>query len=384
MNNHLSHVCLVSKEATPNITPILDPAIRPKKVILVVSKEMQIAASHLSQVLKKDGQVSVSTWMIDDAWDIEHIRTRLMELLETLEGTVALNATGGTKPMSIAAFDVFNAYDKDIFYVHPHKDELFWLSPTERPSINLANKAKLQHLLMASGAAIESRGKVSVAPSWKALTDQLIQHINAYAKPIRTLNFFAHGAERHLKSDNIQRELNRWPEFAHLLDLFEAANILKIESGCIIFADESARFFANGGWLEQHVYGEILTLKKQTTGIQDVSQSLSVSRQMAKGAPIRNELDVALLAENRLYVIECKTKRFKYKDVQKNSGQDSIYKLDTLKNLYGGLNGKGMLISYLPLSKYDKTRAKDLKIEICEGAQIQQLKLILKKWLHLS
>ena len=382
INNFNTHVCLVSHEATPNITPILDPDVKPKKVILIVSPSMKQAAKYLTQVLKKDGRVKVEEWLIDDAWDIEHIRTRIMELLETLgDETVALNATGGTKPMSIAAFDVFCAYDKTVFYVHPLQDRLFWLYPTGKKSMDLANKAKLQHLLNASGAEIESRGRVNVLPNWKALTERLIQHIDDYAKPIRTLNFFAHDARYNLTSASVERELQRWPEFEALLDLFERENILKISKGKIIFADEDARFFANGGWLEQHVYSEVLALKRTNKSIQDVSQSLSVLRRDARGEPIRNELDVAFLAENNLYIIECKTKRFKYKNVEKGGGKDSIYKLNTLKDLYGGLHGKGMLISYLPLSEYDKRRAKDLNVKICEGAQIQHIKQILQGWI---
>lgn len=376
-------VCLVAKEAIVNISPILDQALKPQKVILIVSPQMQQYAANLTQVLKKDAQVDVMEWHIDDAWDIEHIRTRLMELLETLdESEITLNATGGTKPMSIAAFDVFRAYEKAIFYVHPKKDRIFWLYPINRPFHELANKAKLHHFFNAYGAEVEGRGKIGVLPEWKALTDVLIDKIADYAKPIRTLNYFAHKAERDLVSPSMAQEQKKYPSFNELLILFEEAGLFRLQHHQLQFASEDARFFTNGGWLEQHVYATIMQLRKKQHHIQDLSQSLEVLRRDNKGNAIKNELDVAFLADNRLHIIECKTKRFKYKTADRGSAAETLYKLDTLQDLYGGLHAKSMLISYLPLSEYDQRRAKDLKIEVCEGTQIQNLKAIIMRWIN--
>jgi len=377
-------VCLVCKEAIINISPALDEAIKPEKIILVVSPQMHQYADNLTQVLKKDAQIEVSKWEIENAWDIEHIRTRLMELLETLDNDVSLNATGGTKPMSMAAFEVFRAYEKAIFFVRAKTDQLIWLYPNNRPLHELANKAQLHHFLNAYGAEVEGRGNNSVLPAWKALTDLLIQRIDRYAKPIRTLNYFAHQAENNLISPSMANEQRKYAGFNDLLDLFEQAGLFKLVSNRMQFSDESARFFCNGGWLEQHVYATIMALKKkQLTQIQDLSQSLEVLKRSPKGKAIKNELDIAFLADNFLHIIECKTKRFKYKESNKGGGTETLYKLDTLQDLYGGLNAKSMLISYLPLSEYDRRRAADLNIHLCEGNQIQNLKSVITEWVEL-
>ena len=107
----LTQLCLVSAQATPNLTPALDPATRPRRVILLVSPDMHAKAEWLEQVLRPRG-VRVDRWPIDDAWDVEGVQSRLLELLDrerdAMEaGAIALNATGGTKPMSIAAYEVF-------------------------------------------------------------------------------------------------------------------------------------------------------------------------------------------------------------------------------------------------------------------------------------
>ncbi|MCH9697061.1 MAG: DUF1887 family protein, partial [Gammaproteobacteria bacterium] len=75
-----NHVYLVSQYTTANISPVLDSLVRPQRVILVVSTDMAKNAELLADVLKQAVGVQVELWMIDDAWDIEHIMTRIMEL----------------------------------------------------------------------------------------------------------------------------------------------------------------------------------------------------------------------------------------------------------------------------------------------------------------
>ncbi len=135
--NLQTHLCLVSAQATPNLTPVLNPETAPKRVILLVSQDMRQRADWLEAILRPRG-IGVEQWPIDDAWDVEHIQLRVLEFLERetslLESRdIALNATGGTKPMSIAAYEAFRAYDLPIFYVHPERDRLTLAAPKRSP-----------------------------------------------------------------------------------------------------------------------------------------------------------------------------------------------------------------------------------------------------------
>jgi hypothetical protein len=104
--NPATHLCLVSAQATPNLTPVLDRALRPRRVILLVSPAMERRAEWLEAVLRRYS-VRTDRWPIGDPWDLEHVQTRVLELLEAERASgeaqrIALNATGGTKPMSSA------------------------------------------------------------------------------------------------------------------------------------------------------------------------------------------------------------------------------------------------------------------------------------------
>ncbi|TAL46262.1 MAG: DUF1887 family protein, partial [Methylovulum sp.] len=111
---------------------------------------------------------------------------------------------------------------------------------------------------------------------------------------------------------------------------------------------------------------------------QDIARSLEVERSLCK-LPIKNELDVVFLKNNRLYLIECKTHNDKSKADGKNT--DALYKLDSLKDLMGGLQAKAMLVSFNRLNDSDRRRADDLRIDVCAGTDLAQLPQKLTDWL---
>lgn len=376
------HIVLVSDQPTPNLTPALDPELKPKEIVLVTSPDMRRQARWLTEALRDTGIV-MTPWPIDDAWNVEHIRDRMLDLLGEREGqAIALNVTGGTKPMAIAAYEVFCTEQCPIFYVHPETDHLIWMHHPDRPpSRDLADRVKLPRFLLAHGARVKAQGSpLGVPEPLRLLNHELIHAIDGYQKPLATLNWAAQTAEGGLVSEPI-KPLDVWrdPAFQALVDLFEQAGYLSVDGQHLVFADEDSRFYANGGWLEAHVWGLCLSLKKET-GIQDIARGLEVERQ-TRGGPVPNELDIALLANNRLRVVECKTRKFEPAPGFSGKGADTLYKLDALTDLLGGLKAKGMLVSYRPLGAHDLQRAESHGIQVCDGAKLKELSANLSRWI---
>ena len=114
---------------------------------------------------------------------------------------------------------------------------------------------------------------------------------------------------------------------------------------------------------------------KKSTPIQDVGRGIDVEREV-RHQPVSNELDVAFLANNRLYIIECKTRRFQ----NGSAGSEALFKLDTLTDLLGGLQARGMLVSFQPLRDADLQRAADLRIEVCWGPDLIELTSRIERW----
>jgi len=375
--NFTTHVILISAQAVPNITPLLDEQFKPQKVIMLISPDMRQRADWLEAIIKTKG-ILTQRWEIANAWDIEHIRDQMMDLVDPhQDGSIALNATGGTKPMSIAAYEVFRAFEKPIFYVHPEHDRIIWMYPSDRPGHDLADRIKLPEFLKAYGATLTRADKQGVPDPFKDLTQTLISQVQTLSAPLSLINAYAADAKLTLSATLSPKHL-KYNGLLDLIDLFSANRLLELNRDKLVFTDETSRFYVNGGWLEQHVYGLCLKLKKEK-GIQDIGRSIEVERNH-RNPPVRNEMDVAFLKDNRLYVIECKTHTDKN---QRNSkSTDALYKLDSLKDLLGGLQARAMLISFNSPSSYDLQRAGDLGIAVCAHQDLAQLPQKLTAWIR--
>jgi Card1-like endonuclease family protein len=374
------HLVLISAQAVPNITPILDERFRPQQVIMLVSDDMQERSTYLENIYKPRG-VKVSRWRIDDPWDVEHIRNQVMELLaEYDDADIVLNATCGTKPMSIAAYEVFRALEKPIFYIHPEQDRLIWMHP-QKPSIDLEDRIKLKEYLLAYGAStVKVLHQGGVTPKLRELTGELIDNIQSYAAALSSLNYYASAADnKNLQSPEISRNLNGNHRFWDMLDLFEQAELLHQEDRSLIFTDENARFIVNGGWLELYAYACCLNVKKKLR-IQDVGRSVEVGRYDGRNS-VLNEIDVAFLQDNGLYLLECKTKRYSGTSKKHSEVADVLYKLDSIRDVLGGLQAKAMLVSIKKLEQHDLARARELKIEVCCHQELKYLEEKLQEWL---
>jgi hypothetical protein len=291
------------------------------------------------------------------------------------DGDIALNATGGTKLMSIAAYEAFRSCDLPVFYVHPEHDRLIWLTP-KLPEVDLADRIKLKDYLMAYGAStVEIPEPTGVIAPIRQLTNQLLSEIDHFANALSTLNYLAYQANNPKLTTEIEDGPQSNPQLWELLELFETAGLCQINGHSLRFTDENARFTANGGWLEMHTYGVCLNLKK-ALGIQDIAYNILINRQPAGQALVKNEIDIGLIKANRLHLIECKTKRF-----EKDKHADVLYKLDSLRDLMGGLQGRAMLVSFNKLDKVSRARAKELKIEMCCHTDLRNLQGYLQSWL---
>jgi len=376
-----THLVLVSGQPTPNLTPMIDPAVKPQRVIMLVSPDMQQRSEWLESIYRPRG-IKVDRWEVDNAWNIQHLQLRFMELIEqerelVASGSLALNATGGTKPMSFAAYEVFRTEQLPIYYVHPETDELIWLYPEERAPHQLADRIRINDFVRAHGAQVIGQGSVQVPPDYRDLARQLVDDIDYFSKALGVLNWYAHSAENQLRSEQIDQRYENFDAFQDLLDRMEQLQLLRVQDRRLCFKDEAARFFANGGWLEQYVFATLNSLKKDLHTIQDTAQSVEIARGDGKSP---NELDVVVLANNRLHLIECKAKTFKRGDAK--SGAETLYKLDSLVDNVGGLQARAMLLSYKELSHHDAQRARDLGIKVLQGRQLQSLDAHFKAWLN--
>lgn len=370
------HVCMVSEQPTPNLTPVLDERFRPDKVVFLVTDDMRERAGWLAGVIKTYG-VDVIERPIPDAWDVESVRDIVGDLLlEFGDSGIALNVTGGTKPMAIAAFGVFSEFGKPVFYIHPEHDRLVWVNE-KRFGFDLQDRVRIENFLAAHGyRTFNGVDRKPVMSGWRKVTAEIIRKIDVFGRPMGVVNALAGSAENKmgLLSMPIDHRARYNNSFAELLGIFSNAGLLEEADGDRLrFPDEDSRFFVNGGWLEQHVKDALDSLRAEL-GIHDIAQGIEICS--SKNCTVKNEIDVAFLANNRLHVIECKTRRF---DADESHGKDTLYKLDSLSAV-GGTRARAMLVSFRDLPEADSRRAEELGIKAIVGTDIRNIRIRIKEW----
>ncbi len=365
---------LVSEQAAPNLLPALDPTMKPKEAVLLVSQKMVQRAKALQAVLQEVG-IKTETVPLPDEHDMAALEETLLKIATDREGqSIALNVTGGNKLMALAAQAVAQTAGWPTFYVDVDTDRIVWLDKT-RPSQALSHQLRLRHYLRGYGAAlVDGLERPPSNPAWQTLVDDLVLNAGSLSEPIGQLNYLAQEARSRLRVTLTERQRDS-RSLEALLRKFEQAQLLQIKSGVLEFPSEAARIFANGGWIEHHVYQTVC----QVTGdlaIRDKAPNLQVKD--ISGQP--NEMDVAFLARNRLFVIECKTARMDNpEDLKAN---DTLYKLAENCRRIGGLGTRGMLATYRPLREPELRLAKALQVEVVAGSSLARLGEKLKQWVN--
>lgn len=379
MKKFKTHFCMVSQQAAPNLLPLLDNDMKPEKVVLLVTPQMQHQANYLEQVIKPRG-IKVVQHPLDLVDDFDAMEHQLMALVENEPADeIALNVTGGTKWMAIAAQEVFRMNGSAVFYVKVEDDKVLFLNG-DPSSHDLSQRIDLKSYIQAYGYEFRGESQIAGLPqNLRELCERLVLKVDEWQGAIGQLNLLASEAERkHTLSLELKTVVKHAdPQLMVLLDECTEAGLLRGRvTAQIQFVDEQARNWANGGWLESYVNSKLNELKGEGV-IQD---SPRLNQHIHRiGATSHNEVDVCFMARNRLHLIECKTKRMAGKGTAE-AATDTVYKLDSISDL-GGLSTKSMLVSYRPLNPADQQRAKDLRIKVVQGGQVQQLKSVLRDWI---
>lgn len=290
---------------------------------------------------------------------------------------VKLNASCGLRHRLLSVYEVFRTFHWPIFVVEPNSDRLCWLYPDGKEDTQVEDRITIDDYLTVFGA----RGEFNDQQLPPQLDQKLYELGERWASNalelgpgLATLNYLATTCRKEQKLDVALSEKQQgYRELNMLLSDLVEAEIATYEHGVLTFADEDARRFSNGEWLETLVHSTVRQIQKDMPTIQDHSLNVQVYRQLGD-REVRNELDVASVANNKLHIIECKTKGMR------DDGDDTLYKLESLRDLLGGLQARAMLVSFRPLRYNDITRAEDLGLALIGPDELKDLKTHLTNW----
>lgn len=371
------HVCLVSDQALPNFIPVLAEDFRPQEVILLATEKMKPKAVTLAEVMRRRCQVKVQIIDLHDEYNMQDVADNVFELLLNIDKEkVALNVTGGTKLMAIAAYGMFRDAGYPVFYFTATDNQVLLLDENEHFVLQPA-KMKIEDYLQLYGYPVREGYPIERKPQ-RALPDlrqELVTGVDNFAEGMTAINYAISKANGGLSAE--MPKVSNHQHFHYLLDLLQDNGLLSCEKGMLNFPDKDAQKYVGGGWFEDYVFDVI----KKIPGVQDVALNVQIENGTANTKQ-HNELDVAVLANNVLHVLECKTVKF---SGNKKAAEDILYKLESLKKL-GGLRTQAALVSYRETGEQGginpiRDRAKGAEIALFERKDLKGLKTLLATWM---
>ncbi len=290
---------------------------------------------------------------------------------------VVLNASCGLRHRLLCFYEVFRNYEWPIFVVEPNSDRFCWLYPESRADGQVQDNITIADYLTIFGARGEFNEE-EISPSLNETLHLIGKRWASQALELgpglATLNYLATTCRKEQKLDvELTEKQQGYRELSQLINDLVDANIANYDKGVLTFADENARRFSNGEWLENLVHTTVRRIQDKMPTIQDHSLGVQVYRKLGE-REVRNELDVACVVNNKLHIIECKTKGMR------DDGDDTLYKLESLRDLLGGLQARAMLVSFRPLRYNDITRAEDLGLALIGPEELGDLELHLTQW----
>ena len=387
MQKYDIHVCLISAQAAPNLLPILDSEFKPKKAIFLVSKTMKQRAEYLAKTFEKLN-VKVKLKNISDEFNFGLMEEEIFKLVEEYENeSIALNVTGGTKLMSIAAENAFSVLGKPIFYIDTDSNHILFISKNEEqkwlPNLEMKAKNKIDIYLSAYGSTVLSTQNPIEREKYLPAIEPFIKNYDNYTQVIPLLNLHATLSQSNGYKSEYTKDNKKIGKLDELLLGLDYQGLLNYDGQTIDFKNREIKTFLNGGWLEDYTYFQL----KEIANIEDIACGADVANPKFKlgkneysseNKGNKNEFDIVFMAKNKLHIIECKTQL-----MDKNGGikaDDILYKLETLKD-YGGLMTKKCLVSYFEVPEQVKNRAIFLNIEIIQGKDLQRLKSKIQEWI---
>ena len=381
-----THICLLGDDPSANLTPLADSSIPSQQLIIAYEEKQQDAMLVLKQVAKTRG-IKVKTWLLPTTNSTEAIKLSFMHLFEqeltkdklnnSQLAQYWLNATNGTRQQVLSAYEIARSYKLPIFIVEPKHDELCWLYPEGWKAISVKDHIKLHEFLLVNGCqVISKKNPKGIAKRLRDMGLRWLSKSDKLGTGLAKLNYLGAVAKGQMYSSKMDKSMLKDESLQWLLDELKSMHLIEVDGKMVHFKDSETQFFCNGGWLEETTFGIVRGLASELKTIQDDGHSVEIERTV-KGAKVLNELDVVALVNNKLFVIECKTKHF-----SKGEGSQALYKLDSIAERLGGIKAKAALVTFFPISVAEERRARELDIQIFSSQDLPHLKQRLSIWLN--
>lgn len=335
-------LCLLSQQHVPNLLSVHH--FQPERLVLVESAGMarRHAARDFLEALRLGGRAyddqRCQVVPLDDENSPQATRRCLDEAVQRLpDAQWIVNLTGGTKPMSIAAYEFFRERSARLVYTPVNRPNEF-LDFRGGPGQQCAYRPTIQEFLAGYGfrfrrpldKVIEEENQVRFLPPLAQLIAQ-----RCTKAPLLCFNS-AWAPEDCQKWRSVAREKGvqlaagdvEIPNPEVRAAVCRAFNLQSEGSWLVGWLNKRAALFITGGWLEVLLW-DLFSRHADRLGVWDVHLGLIVAH---RDTGVANELDVALMHDYALASVECKSGAQTH-----DPSFDILYKVETVKHQFGAL-----------------------------------------------
>ncbi|WP_045411857.1 Card1-like endonuclease domain-containing protein [Vibrio owensii] len=377
-----THIGILDEEPIRLITPLL-LNVGISEIFLVGDYSQKIIFERIEEILSIRN-VTCFFYEITPESEPHNLIYDLKFLCEKLinqKRNIFFNASCGSRFRLLTAYEVFSEHKWPTYILELETNEICWLNNEDNSAV-LKNKGSItvKEWLAVSGATIYEETQYAknndISSSDIALANEWAFNSVELSKAFSVLNFFATTCKKSggLNTKLTDKQLG-YVELRKVITDLKHKKYITINDHSLSFANECVRSFCNGQWLMKYVYHTLIQLNNDIQCIDDIGYNITFSRRVGD-VLVKNKFDVAAIVNNKLFIIECKTKSMK------DSGDDTLYKLDSLRELIGGVQSKSMLISLQPLRPSDLARSESLDVKIVAPSQLKNLKLVLLDWIE--
>ena len=320
-------VSLVSDQTIPNVQLINEYGRQIDQFLFISTQAMEkkgvrqwiVNACHLP------GE-SLLPAVVVDQFSFDDIELQLDRIDFEAYGRIIVNLTGGTKVMTLAAFDFFKDLGAEIFYITGSDDRLIKLAPGRKKKTEvLASRVGLTQYLQAYGFMLKETEPSPIGFEYTS------RFFGMFARGIpasfpEVMEYLR--TRRSFETTDISA-FETLPDFLREIEFPKTSGILL----------KSEVKYLTGEWFEEYVAAKI----KQELNLEEdqLKTGLVITKKNREGVNIQNELDVVFIWENRIYTIECKTSVFN--PVVLPDGEikttsimgETLYKVESLKQGFG-------------------------------------------------
>lgn len=389
-------VNLISRQTIPNIEFIRSLNVENAFYLFLTTVQMEKEKRSEAIINLCTGRIkdNFKLLLVSDS-DISEILSKLQVLDMNTFNEIFVNITGGTKIMSLAAFEFFNKFSKSKFYYSDVANTKTF------ENISDANDNIVKKDFLTVKEYLQAYGNKNIFIDdklyLKELADKLFHITNKDLQTASDFIRFVHneiqnktlileGSKNQKRSKKFNTTVNQHffdkfnKNYSTNIDVKKLDKVLSDNEFILktknVLSQEERKYF-NGCWFEEYTYYALADFLKEIGG--NLIKGAIINRNAEDKA--ENELDICFTYKNRLYTIENKF-TLGEKDFMRNGNFTKyIYKLQAIKNKFG-LTPKAYIATLDSKSDVEKSlmalkRLKDFGLNILTREYFEDTDLLI-------